>query len=551
MTSLNPAAPITWTSECHSTFPPSQHLPLEIASQVPQAGGGPGPGLTYRKQAQPLLSRGTARDITTSAMLGPGQLPQGWEERGCQTAKMGGWGCGAGRAKHPDVKRGGGAGAEASGRLVATWGLQLGSANQAFSPLPGLRVQMGVGAPGAGVGSMASLLPAPWGLERCHRSQRGGQSFSERWEPGLGEDPYIRTPKPEAEQCLGSHGGGVSGCRSSKGDRGVSDGRSEVGEPGWPVSHPPRTHGRLGEGHSALPQGAPEDLQRPSLKRPSTFANLDASVPRQTAPPPPQRRPVPRGSPSAGRRLRGSAPPHPEAPRGSRAARVSAGVRGPSCPRPRTARRRASPGLRGGRGAGAALEAGRPGIARGPASRSPSPRSVAGPAARCWALERRQGRAQPGPPPPRPSQPDPPLSGPCGRPPAPLFRGAEPALPAWAAMRSARRGGEPGGGAGLALGPPVRRGGGASSSRPRRAGGPGRREGAGCRAAGRGVETPGPGAGAPARSSRAGGRCPGHRGAGQGRAALQPARTPAPSPHPCVSASTLGTKPAVLVPTQV
>lgn len=121
-----------------------QLLPTQPASPLlePESSSPGGrrawPRLTYWEQAQPLLSMGTARDITTSATLGPGQLPQGWEERRCQTAKIGGWGCRAGRAKHPDVKRGGGAGAAAGSRqetLVATWGLWLGSMNQAFSPL--------------------------------------------------------------------------------------------------------------------------------------------------------------------------------------------------------------------------------------------------------------------------------------------------------------------------------------------------------------------------------------------------------------------------------
>jgi hypothetical protein len=49
----------------------------------------------------------TARDITTSAMLGPCQLPQGWEERGCQTAKISGQGWGQ-AGLSTQMQRGGG-----------------------------------------------------------------------------------------------------------------------------------------------------------------------------------------------------------------------------------------------------------------------------------------------------------------------------------------------------------------------------------------------------------------------------------------------------------
>lgn len=106
-----------------------QLLPTQPASPLLQPeSSSPGrgrawPWLTYWEQAQPLLSMGTARDITTSAMLGPSQLPQGWEERGCQTAKIGGWGCRAGRAKYPDVKRGEWSwGSSNQQTLAATWG---------------------------------------------------------------------------------------------------------------------------------------------------------------------------------------------------------------------------------------------------------------------------------------------------------------------------------------------------------------------------------------------------------------------------------------------
>lgn len=83
-------------------------------SQIPLTGGGP--GLTDWEQAGQLFCMGTARDITTSAMLVPCQLPQGWEERGCQTAKISGQGQ---RQAGPSTQmhRGGGAGAGAGRRL--------------------------------------------------------------------------------------------------------------------------------------------------------------------------------------------------------------------------------------------------------------------------------------------------------------------------------------------------------------------------------------------------------------------------------------------------
>lgn len=56
------------------------------------------------------------------------------------------------------------------------------------------------------------LLPAPPGLERCHWSQRGGQSSWEGWEPSLREDPSSGPPISAPTECLWKHsGGGVGG----------------------------------------------------------------------------------------------------------------------------------------------------------------------------------------------------------------------------------------------------------------------------------------------------------------------------------------------------
>lgn len=52
-----------------------------------------------------------------------------------------------------------------------------------------------------GINLLAS--PSSGGLERCHWSQKDGQAFSERWESGLGKDPYIRTPN------IWRHSGGL------------------------------------------------------------------------------------------------------------------------------------------------------------------------------------------------------------------------------------------------------------------------------------------------------------------------------------------------------
>lgn len=63
---LTPALPLP--------FPLKHICPAQAQSLQVEA------GLTDQEQAQPLLSVGTARDITTSPMLGPCQLPQGEEE---------------------------------------------------------------------------------------------------------------------------------------------------------------------------------------------------------------------------------------------------------------------------------------------------------------------------------------------------------------------------------------------------------------------------------------------------------------------------------------
>lgn len=108
---LSTALPVTPTGLSFE----KHHLPFQShLSQVPLTGGGP--ELTDWEQAGQHFYMGTARDITTSAMLVPCQFPQGWEERGCQTAKISGQGQ---RQAGPSTQmhRGGGAGAGASRRL--------------------------------------------------------------------------------------------------------------------------------------------------------------------------------------------------------------------------------------------------------------------------------------------------------------------------------------------------------------------------------------------------------------------------------------------------
>lgn len=365
--------------------------------------------------------------------------------------------------------------------------------------------------------------------------RRVGNPFQNAGSPVLARTPTSGPPS----QSQSSVSGDTAGDRSSKGNGGVSDGRPEVGEPGWPVSHPSRTHRRLGEGYSVLPQEAPKDLQRPSPEGPSTFADLDASVPRHTARPHP---PTPPGTPGLTFR-RPQAPqvcaPPPEAPRWSRAARVSARVRGPAprCPGPLAAARLWGSGAAGGRwlAAGAALEAGRPGIVRGPrrARRRRARSRVPPPAARLWSGGR--GELSPARPlrvPPSPARPSPlrplrppslsPLPGSRARPPGLGGDARRPARGKAGWRRGARPGPACAPGRGRLL-LPAARGRGARAPREARARG---LEGAGCRAAGRGVLSPG------CESAPAGGRCPGRGGARQGRAGRRSSRPEHPRPLP-------------------
>lgn len=66
-------------------------------------------------------------------MLGPGQLTQGWEERGSQTAKMVG---GGGEQAGPGTQKQGGVmlGQEQAGDFGYNLGLRLRSRNQASTP---------------------------------------------------------------------------------------------------------------------------------------------------------------------------------------------------------------------------------------------------------------------------------------------------------------------------------------------------------------------------------------------------------------------------------
>lgn len=293
------------------------------------------------------------------------------------------------------------------------------------------------------------------------------------WQGPLHQDPQARARAVSLETQRGIAAARVMGVSVMAGQRSGS----QVGQ--FRTPHGPIV--ALGKVTQCYPRRPPKDLQRPSPEGPSTFADLDASVPRHTARPHP---PTPPGTPGLTFR-RPQAPQvcAPPAPRPRDGAAPPASPLGCGDPLP-AARVRSPPrvsgvpgrpggggwrrgllwrrGARGSCGARVALAV----AALGRGSRRP----LLGSGAAAGASS-----ARPAPSASLPARPAPPLSGPCGRPPSPLFRGAEPALPAWAAMRGARRGGERGGGAGLALGPPVRRGGGASSSRPRGAGGPGHR----------------------------------------------------------------------------
>lgn len=127
---LSTALPVTPTgiSVKKHQLPFQGHL-----SQVPLTGGGP--GLTDWEKAGQHFYMGTARDITTSAMLVSCQLPQGWEGRGCQTAKISGQ-----AGPSTQMHRGGGAGAGARD-FVCNWRGRAYGWGSRFKPLfPGLRV---------------------------------------------------------------------------------------------------------------------------------------------------------------------------------------------------------------------------------------------------------------------------------------------------------------------------------------------------------------------------------------------------------------------------
>lgn len=137
---------------------------------------------------------GTARDITTSAMLVPCQLPQGWEERGCQTAKISGQGQ---RQAGPSTQmhRGGGAGA---GRRLC---LQLergaygwGSNSKPLSP--GLR--------GGGIGGDVDWPPGTSQQRRDWRDAIGvrgmGKPFLNSRSLTFARLPHTHTPTSSQRQ---------------------------------------------------------------------------------------------------------------------------------------------------------------------------------------------------------------------------------------------------------------------------------------------------------------------------------------------------------------
>lgn len=297
---------------------------------------------------------------------------------------------------------------------------------------------------------MCDPPPCPSQLRRDWRHDPGvggvGNPLHEAGSPASSRTPRSGTPISEPTECLWKHRGGSQ----QQAYRGVTDGSLQAGvgwEPGWPGPHPSRSPLSLWGRRLSTPPRGPPALQRPCLEGPFTSANPN-SCPQARKPPAPHAACDPRAHLRAGRRLSRSAPL--EAPRWSRGSGRSPGppasplgCRDQPSPRRGSARRQ---GLLRRRGAG---------DREGPASRSPAPRWVAGPAARCSAPERRPKRAQPGPPPRRPSPPGPPplrplrplsLSPLPGNPARPLGLGGEYAAPAPRPRR-----------AGLARGLPVRR----------------------------------------------------------------------------------------------
>lgn len=361
------------------------------------------------------------------------------------------------------------------------------------------------------------------------------------WQGPLHQDPQARARAVSLETQRGIAAARVMGVSVMAGQRSGS----QVGQ--FRTPHGPIV--ALGKVTQCYPRRPPRICRGPVRRAPLLLQTLMPLFPGTPPAHTPQHRLAPRGSPSAGRRLRRSAPP----PRGPamepRRPRLRSGA-GTRSPLPGSARRRASLGFRGGRGAvaggGGCSGGGAPGDRAGPASRSPSPRSVAGPAARCSALERRQGRAQPGPPPPRPSQPGPPLPSPAPAAALPLPSSGEPSPPS----RPGRRCAAPGAGesgveargspwarlcAGAGAPPPPGRAGqggpgteGGSREGPGGGGLPGGGERRSKPRAGRGLRCPVPGS----ESAPAGGRCPGRGGARQGRAGRRSSRPEHPRPLP-------------------
>ena len=382
------------------------------------------------------------------------------------------------------------------------WRSGLGSRNQAFPPLQGLWVVMGLREQdrlwGAGGRCAISLLapPSSAGIGDVPLESEGWSILFSRLGARPLPGPLDQEPLYQSQPSVS---GNTVGGRSSR-PIGVSltarHRRGWGGSQAGRVRTPPEPRSRFGDGDSALPREDPRICRGPVWRAP-LLLQTRIPVPRHAGPRPPTPPATPglTFAPAAGSAGLRS----PEAPRWSRGSGRSPGppasplgCRDQPSPRRGSARRR--PGLLRRRGAGD-LE--------GPASRSPAPRWVAGPAARCSAPERRLERAQPSPPPPRPSPPGPPPLRPL-RPPSlsPL-----PGSPA----RPLGLGGEC---AGLARGLPVRRarGRGRGGWRAGRAGGGGR--------PGALLKAPGAGAGSGARRA-----APLVPRAGQGH--LRPVASPA------------------------